>query len=48
MTYFECVQCGQLADLSVFDHTRLRQDCPVCEQETDWETAFEGDGGESF
>lgn len=48
MTYFECADCGQLADLSVFDRSRLRQECPVCERETLWETAFEAKGGASF
>lgn len=48
MTYFECTECGQMAELSVFDRSLLRQECPVCERETVWESAFEVEGGAPF
>ena len=48
MTYFECSECGQMADLSEFERSHLRQECPVCERETDWVTAFEAPGGDPF
>lgn len=48
MTYFECSECGQMASLNEMSRSRLRQECPVCEEETVWETAFEADEGVSF
>lgn len=48
MPYFECTECGQLADLGRFEESRLRQPCPSCEESTVWEAAFEGDGEVSF
>lgn len=48
MPYFECEQCGQMADLSTFDRSRLRQDCPVCDETTTWTAAFESEEGISF
>lgn len=48
MTYFECAECGQLADFTELSRSRLRRRCPVCEDETVWETAFEADEGASL
>lgn len=48
MTYFECAECGQMTELSVFERSQLRQTCPVCDEETVWESAFEAEDGVSF
>lgn len=48
MPYFECEECGGMADLSVFERSQLRQDCPVCEETTVWTAAFESEEGVSF
>lgn len=48
MTYFECTECGQMGDFARIERSELRQRCPVCEEETLWETAFETEGGVSF
>jgi hypothetical protein len=48
MTYFECTECGQLGDFARMERSELRQQCPVCEEETVWETAFEAEEGVSF
>jgi phage FluMu protein Com len=48
MTYFECTECGQMGDLARMERSELRQRCPVCEEETLWETAFEAEEGTPF
>lgn len=48
MTYFECTECGQMADVSELERDRLRDHCPVCEELTVWEPAFEAEEGVSF
>jgi Zn finger protein HypA/HybF involved in hydrogenase expression len=44
MTQFECAQCGGLIRLDPSDRSELRMECPVCEEETTWTRAFEGEG----
>lgn len=48
MTYFECTECGQMGNFTVLDRSTLQQECPVCEETTVWEVAFEADEGVSF
>lgn len=49
MTQFECAECGGMIRLNPRDHSTLRMECPVCEEETTWRRAFEGEGeGVSF
>lgn len=48
MPYFECTECGQLANVSNLEQSELREHCPVCEQQTTWTVAFEDDAGVSF
>lgn len=48
MPYFECQECGQLADLRQFDRSQLREYCPACDEQTVWRVAFEADEGVSF
>lgn len=48
MPYFECEGCGQLANLTTFDASELREHCPVCGETTTWRVAFESDEGVSF
>ncbi|MFB6206775.1 MAG: hypothetical protein ABEJ05_09660 [Haloglomus sp.] len=48
MPYFECEECGQMADLQRFEQSRIRQPCPVCEESTVWTTAFEADEEVTF
>lgn len=45
MTYFECTDCGQMADVNELARSELVQPCPVCEEQTVWTTAFEAEGG---
>lgn len=40
MTYYECEECGQLADFADAMGSSLRRECPVCEDRTVWTTAF--------
>ncbi|WP_227376390.1 hypothetical protein [Haladaptatus halobius] len=49
MTYYECADCGQLADFVYLEDSAVRRRCPVCEEPTAWEIAFADDGaGVSF
>jgi uncharacterized paraquat-inducible protein A len=48
MPYFECTECGQLANLGTLEHSSLRQHCPVCDEETTWTVAFDSGEGVSF
>lgn len=44
MTQFECTQCGQLGRFSRHAQSEFVAECPVCEEPTRWERAFEGEG----
>lgn len=49
MTYFECEDCGQLADFVDVERRAVRRPCPVCEARTLWEVAFtDSEQGVSF
>ncbi|QLG61398.1 hypothetical protein [Halorarum salinum] len=48
MPYFECANCGLLADVGTFERTELRQHCPECDEQTTWTVAFDSDRGVSF
>lgn len=48
MTYYECVECGQLGTFVDVEAHRFTRECPVCEGRTAWELAFAGDEGVSF
>lgn len=48
MPYFECEECGQMANIGSLELSELRQRCPVCEKQTTWTTAFESESGVSF
>lgn len=43
MTYFECGECGQLADHVELERRTFHADCPVCEETTLWTIAFDED-----
>lgn len=42
--YYECTECGQLASLVGHEQSPVSQECPVCEEVTSWEIAFEAEG----
>ncbi len=44
MTHYECTQCGNLSRMGAPDRHTLVRKCPVCEEETRWEPAFEAEG----
>jgi hypothetical protein len=44
MTQYECTSCGQLGRFTRFDGGAFVADCPVCEEQTRWTVAFEGEG----
>lgn len=44
MTYFECEECGSLAELVEFDSRVRWEPCPVCEERTRWSIAFDDRG----
>ena len=44
MTHYECSGCGQLSRFGAPDRHTLVRTCPVCEEETRWTPAFEGEG----
>ncbi|MFB6236126.1 MAG: hypothetical protein ABEH81_04350 [Halopenitus sp.] len=48
MPYFECEECGRLANLQRFERSQLREHCPGCEETRTWNAAFEADEGVSF
>lgn len=48
MPYFECTGCGGMVNLETLETTERRQHCPVCEEQTTWEVAFESESGVSF
>lgn len=44
MPLYECTECGQTMDLLDTTGADRREECPVCEQQTVWSLAFEGEG----
>lgn len=42
--YYECTDCGQMAELHGKSSDRFVDQCPVCGEATTWEFAFEGEG----
>lgn len=48
MTYYECVECGQLGTFVGIEGRRVTMECPVCEGATAWEIAFVDEEGVSF
>jgi rubredoxin len=43
MTQYECTSCGQLGRFTRLDDAFVAT-CPVCEEQTHWTVAFEGEG----
>lgn len=48
MPYFSCENCGQMIELSVFDHDARQEFCPVCEESTVWTAEFDAEGDVSL
>jgi hypothetical protein len=42
--YYECEGCGQMTTLVGCERSVTVRPCPVCEAQTRWSTAFEGEG----
>lgn len=40
MTYYECEECGQLADFVDAHGSAIRRECPACDHLTVWTMAF--------
>lgn len=45
MGEFVCAECGTFARFTD-KHDAFHTDCPVCEEVTEWELAFEAEGAE--
>lgn len=49
MPYFECSECGQMLNVVGVERSSVHQECPVCEEMTEWSLAFvDEDQGVSF
>lgn len=42
--YYECTECGQMAEMHGQPGDNFVDRCPVCEETTSWTRAFEGEG----
>jgi hypothetical protein len=40
MTYYECEECGQMADFADAHGSDVHRACPACDQQTVWTLAF--------